>query len=178
MGKRSTFTRRPQDAYDTPLAPVLPLVPHLPPSFTYWEPCGGQYDLVEHLSAAHAGAVCEIASDVKPRDGRVFRVDALRATPADVDSTGVDMIVTNPPWTRPLLHQMIYRFSYMRPTWLLFDADWMHTKQARPYLSYCQRIVAVGRVKWIADSNNTGKDNAAWYLFDQRTPGQTVFVGL
>ena len=56
-------------------------------------------------------------------------------------------------------------FRNFRPTWLLFDADWAHTKQARPYLKYCDKIVSVGRVKWIPDSKMTGKDNCAWYLF-------------
>ena len=86
---------------------------------------------------------------------------------ADASLRDADHIITNPPWDRKILHPMIEHFASMRPTWLLFDADWMHTKQSTPYMDYCQKIVSVGRVKWIPDSKMTGKDNCAWYLFDQ-----------
>jgi hypothetical protein len=72
---------------------------------------------------------------------------------------------------------LIDRFASIRPTWLLFDADWMHTKQAIPYLQYCSKVVAIGRVKWIEDSKFTGKDNACWYLFDKNEMSGTQFYG-
>ena len=59
---------------------------------------------------------------------------------------------------------MIDHLCKIAPTWLLFDADWMHTKQAIPYLDYCEKIVSIGRVKWFG--NASGKDNSCWYLFD------------
>jgi hypothetical protein len=85
-------------------------------------------------------------------------------------------IITNPPWDRPPMHQIIDRCSRLAPTWLLFDADWAFTRQAAPYLQYCRRIVAVGRVRWIAGSEMTGKDNVAWYLFDAERC-TTDFIG-
>jgi hypothetical protein len=60
---------------------------------------------------------------------------------------------------------------------LLFDADWMHTKQSAALMTYCTRIVSVGRVKWIEGSRNTGKDNCAWYLFDRAGQQETKFFG-
>ena len=75
------------------------------------------------------------------------------------------MIITNPPWERKLLHPMIEQFSDLRPTWLLFDADWVHTKQAIPFMPRLRKIVSVGRVKWF--DKTAGKDNACWYLFDR-----------
>jgi hypothetical protein len=36
-------------------------------------------------------------------------------------------------------------------------------------------IVAIGRVKWIAGSKNTGKENYAWYRFDARHTSGPVF---
>ena len=39
------------------------------------------------------------------------------------------------------------------------------------------RIVSVGRVKWIAGSKFTGKDNAAWYLFDRPKNVPAEFYG-
>ena len=59
--------------------------------------------------------------------------------------------------------------------WLLFDADWPHTKQSKNYISMCSKIVSVGRVKWFG--NMTGKDNCAWYLFDEENDKPTEFYG-
>jgi hypothetical protein len=79
---------------------------------------------------------------------------------------------------REILHPLIADLSAERPTWLLFDADWMHTRQSTPFMPYLRKIVSVGRVKWIPDSKMTGKDNCCWYLFDQTSddaPAQ--FIG-
>ena len=176
MGKRSDFARRERDFYPTPVAAVEPLIPHLPERFTYIEPCCGDGALIRALSSfegvAHSGRFCptlEYASDIElpptllpaaPSVG-VHTMDALSIKKADAD-----FFITNPPWSRPILHRLILHLPEIRPTWLLFDADWMHTKQAAPYLEYCRKIVSVGRVKWIPDSPHTGKDNACWYLFD------------
>jgi hypothetical protein len=65
----------------------------------------------------------------------------------------------------------------MAPTWLLFDADWMHTRQSAPFMPRLRKIVSVGRVKWIPDSKMTGKDNCAWYLFDKPSDEPAVFFG-
>ncbi len=170
MGKRSTFKRRKNDRYDTPPEAVRPLAPHLQPGFTYIEPCAGKGALRDALYAS--GGVCLWAYDIEPRGAGIGKLDAMRIP----ISHRADYIITNPPWTRQILHPMIDHFRSMRPTWLLFDSDWAHTKQAIPYLPYCHKIVSVGRVKWIPDSLHTGKDNAAWYLFD-RDPAPTEFIG-
>ena len=87
-----------------------------------------------------------------------------------------DSFITNPPWDRSILHPLIMHLSDIAPTWLLFDADWMHTRQSTEYMVRCSQIVSVGRVKWIPDSKMTGKDNCAWYLFE-RGAAATRFVG-
>jgi len=164
MGKRSNFERRERDFHPTPYAAVVPLLPHLPPRARYHEPCVGDYDLVRHLSGHghHASVMSDITS------GK----DAL-----DITFTIADMFITNPPWRRDILHPVIEHLSGIAPTWLLFDADWMHTKQSAPFMPYCQKIVSVGRVKWIPDSKMTGKDNCCWYLFDQSRCEPTEFYG-
>jgi hypothetical protein len=43
--------------------------------------------------------------------------------------------------------------------------------------SRLRKIVSIGRVKWIEDSAGSGKDNAAWYLFDAIKAGPTEFYG-
>lgn len=175
MGKRSNFTRVDRDYYRTPREAVAPLVLHLPvDDLQYWEPCAGDGALIDALDDM-IGFACIAASDIAPMGDSIGRMDALTATEDNV--AGCTHIITNPPWTRQILHPMIEHFSAMRPTWLLFDADWMHTRQSAPFMGWCRKVVSVGRVKWIPDSKHTGKDNCAWYLFDQNSTGPTVFVG-
>ncbi|MAM60842.1 class I SAM-dependent methyltransferase [Maritimibacter sp. UBA3975] len=170
MGKRSDFERIPRDFYPTPREAVLPLIPHLPEWFTYLEPCAGDGALINALPGS---AICP--SDIDPRGEGIMQRDALELTERQLSAC--DFIITNPPWDRKVLHPMIEHFSAMRPTWLLFDADWMHTKQSAPYMPWLRKVVSVGRVKWIPGSKMTGKDNCAWHLFDQNAEGDTVFVG-
>jgi hypothetical protein len=148
------------DFYATPEEAVLPLLPWLPAGAKFCEPCAGEGHLIRHLEKQGHQCVSAFDADV---DTPYKMMDTQY-----IDEThicGADMIITNPPWSRDVLHPMITRFADIAPTWLLFDADWMHTKQSKPYMQYCRMIVSVGRIKWIADSKHTGKDNCAWYLF-------------
>ena len=172
MGKRSNFERNPRDFYKTPPSAVLPLMPHLKDDAYYCEPCAGDGALVAAMSVE--GYVCTAAYDIAPEYKSCTPMDALDLEHHHL--RGADFICTNPPWDRSILHPMIERFSNLRPTWLLFDADWMHTKQSIPFLPRLRKIVSVGRVKWFSDQ--TGKDNAAWYLFDKHDASlNTKFYG-
>lgn len=173
MGKRSDFPRRERDYYPTPIEAVHPLIPHLPIGATFIEPCAGNGALVSHL--ASFGHYCTRALDADPQGVAIEKADAL--TDDGLHRWQADFIITNPPWSRPVLHQMIAKFSFIMPTWLLFDADWMHTRQSAPFMPMLRKVVSVGRVKWIPDSKMTGKDNVAWHLFDANSHGATEFVG-
>jgi hypothetical protein len=50
---------------------------------------------------------------------------------------------------------------------------------ARAYdLPRLRMIVSIGRVRWIPDSEYTGKDNACWYLFERPSAwAQIRFIG-
>lgn len=173
MGKRSNFERIERDFYPTPPSAVAPLLPHLPRKFSYWEPCAGDGALIDALPGEAINK-----SDIEPRRDDILPIDALSIEYKPLYGKVWDFIITNPPWSRDILHPMIVHFSDMRPTWLLFDADWIHTKQSAPYLPRLRKIVSVGRVKWIPDSPHTGKDNVIWALFDQpRESGAIEFVG-
>lgn len=163
MGKRSNFERKKNDFYPTPYEAVLPLLNHLEQGTRYIEPCVGAGDLCNHL-AKHSH-VCLASYDLPD--------DATTKNYGVKDDT---IFITNPPWTRQLLHPMIDNLRQQAPTWLLFDAGWMHTKQAKNYLPYCQKIVTVGRVKWIPDSGYGSLDDSCWYLFVGHTT-QTTFFG-
>lgn len=173
MGKRSEFTRRKHDQYFTPEKPVLDLVPHLPQeTFTFVEPCAGDGRLVCHLEKNSRG-VCVDAYDIDPQPGGFY------VRPGDafgLVNSQVDFFITNPPWTRRILHPLIIHLSDQRPTWLLFDGDWLFTQQAKPYLPRLKKVVVVGRVSWM-ENGVSGKDNAAWYLFDRGNDQQTEFYG-
>lgn len=173
MGKRSDFDRIERDFYPTPEAAVEPLLRHLHGSEIFVEPCAGDGALIRHLEKA--GLVCAAAFDLEPQSSIVLPGDALRLTRRDCGEA--DYIITNPPWDREVLHPMIDTFRNILPTWLLFDADWMHTKQAAAHLAFCSKIVSIGRVKWFPETNMTGKDNCAWYLFLPVQVEETIFYG-
>jgi hypothetical protein len=169
MGKRSDFQRIERDYYPTPIEAVRPLVPHLPRApFNYTEPCAGDGRLVLHLRDLTGGrSLCEYSCDTEPQSLYIKQADAL-------DIQEASMFITNPPWDRKVLHPLIEHLSSIAPTWLLFDADWMHTKQSRPMIQRLKKVVSVGRVRWIEGTNMTGKDNCCWHLFDARDEGQSA----
>lgn len=153
MGKRSSFKRVERDFYPTPFEAVEPLLNYFGDYKYYFvEPCAGKYDLVNHLESC--GHVCVRYSDIE-----------LNATVTQYPSVLGSCFITNPPWDRKILHPLIENLRKQKDTWLLFDADWMHTKQSSDYMMYCETIVSVGRVKWIPGSTMTGKDNCCWYKF-------------
>ena len=171
MGKRSDFARIDRDFYPTPREAVAPLLPHLEYGAMFAEPCAGDGALIRALEAG--GMSCIEALDIEPKTDIAYRADALDWA-AD---NSADYIITNPPWDRKLLHPMIIHFSDQRPTWLLFDADWMHTRQSAAFMPRLRKVVSVGRVKWIPDSKMTGKDNCAWHLFGKPSDLPTEFFG-
>lgn len=167
MGKRSSFGRRPMDAYQTPHKGVLPLLPYLRAAgvTSFDEPCAGRGDLIDHLRCYQFR--CLYSGDIQAG------ADAL-----DVPAFRADCVITNPPWTRALLHPLIRHFMQAAPyAWLLFDSDWAHTKQAAELIRHCTDIVTVGRLRWIPNSKHYAKDNAAWYRFDVNHTAGPLFHG-
>lgn len=150
----------------------MPLIPYLDPESSFCEPCAGKGQLVEHLEKH--GFDCAVAYDIEPRYKNILKIDAIDLTKGF--SIYSDYIITNPPWTRQILHPLIEVFRNITTTWLLIDADWMQTKQASPYLDYCSLIVSIGRVRWIPDSPYDGKDNCCWYRFG-KDKTETIFKG-
>jgi len=171
MGRRSTFEKIPKDRYFTPYEAVLPLLPHLEPRTHFIEPCAGDGRLVRHLE--RHGHFCVDAFDQEPGHESVGQADAMTE---ELEIRPGEMVITNFPWTRSLLHPLIWRFCLRAPTWFLLDAEWVHTRQSAPFMPHIRKIVSVGRVKWIEGSKMTGKDSCVWIL---ATPeqGDCVFYG-
>jgi len=165
MGKRSNFERRERDYYPTPATAVPPLIPHLRRHGvrTFAEPCCGGGALVNHLEGF--GLRCTYAGDIATGDDALAR-----------ESYGaVDAIISNPPYARPLMHALIGHFQRIAPTWLLLEMDWAATRQAVPHLVCCSDIVVIGRLRWIAETTMTGKENFGWFRFDARHAGGPIF---
>jgi len=174
MGKRSTFDRKSKDFYETPLRAVEPLMPHLTKGrLQFIDPCCGNGNIAIHIS--HFRSILRWW-DFDKFDYLTEKMQTADATKHHYTQR-VNYFITNPPWNRKILHPIINNLAGQKPTWLLFDSDWMHTKQSAEYMKYCVKIISVGRVKWFPDSNSVGKDNCAWYLFDKNFTGETVFIG-
>ena len=168
MSKRAhkKHPRIPRDLYQTPPPPIHALLPFLEKGTRFVEPCAGEALLIDGLEAA--GHFCVAASDIHPLNPDHGCLDARRL-PKPAPGT---LIITNPPWKRDLLHELIVHFSDLAPTWLLYDTNWLQQVQARPYLPRLRKIVAVGRVKWVFEgSHSAGFEDSAWHLFDK--PGAT-----
>jgi hypothetical protein len=182
MGKRSDFERIERDFYPTPPEAIYPLTPWISTIEGFCEPCVGSGALSDVLVGL--GHHLALACDPEPSGeaaGYARRISALEITQADC--RGFSHFITNPPWPRkhgrgePTL-SMIRHLSSLRPTLMLLSADFAHNTYATEVLDYCPLIISIGRIRWIAGSEHTGKDNAAWYLFNQRIPikGKTIFV--
>lgn len=174
MGRRSDFPRVEKDHYRTfdPRA-LPPLLRHLPGRPLYAEPCAGDGDLIDQL-APHADlAWASTISDSPPHPAIIPGVDVLT-----VEREDAQMFITNPPWKRPLLHKIIVHLSDRAPTWLLFDAAWINTKQATRFMPRLRKVVSVGRLLWIPGTTMQGKDDVAWHLFDRPIAGSApLFYG-
>src|SRR6185436_11636738 len=99
MGKRSSFERIPRDFYPTPAAAVPPLIRYLRGVRSFAEPCCGDGALVRHLEPY--GLRCVYAGDIATGQ------DALALN----HYGAVDAIITNPPYTRDLMHRLIAHFQ-------------------------------------------------------------------
>ena len=189
VGKRSTFERVAKDYYPTidkraveALMPVLEkrdahnFVTAGDGSYyrvDYIEPCAGTGELINQIR--FYGHNCVAATDIMYYSEETGNKDVFSYTSQDLNDA--DCFITNPPWSRHILHPLIEHLSALLPTWLLFDADWAHTKQSAPYMKLCTDIVSVGRLIWIPGTTMTGKDNCAWYRFDKNNTKETIFHG-
>ncbi|MEP2841513.1 hypothetical protein [Roseibium sp.] len=178
MGKRSSFGRVAKDFYLTidPRA-VPPVIPFLKAEGirSFIDPCWGWGHSVGPLT--RAGLTCLGRYDIAPgtsikvdpdlpgQQGHVIQRDGRDLSFADLN--GADAIITNPPWSRDLLNQLIERWSPMVPTWLLFGAGWKHGTTEVPDLihAHCTDFVPVPRLKWMPGTKDTATDDCGWYRF-------------
>ena len=189
MGKRSQFDRIPQDKYmTTDFGPVRRLQPFLKPHTVFCEPCAGNGDIIKQMK--WYGHNCSYACDISPGgtaferlSAPIYKRDAMTLDKRWRLSSGATVFISNLPWSRKILLPMIDHLSKLLPLWTILDANFMHTKQAAPYIDRCSIIVSVGRVKWIKDSDGAGVDDSCWYFFPSPERGRPysggpTFIGL
>lgn len=164
MGKRSNFERVEKDYYRTfdPKA-VAPLVKYLPEDVSFIEPFAGDGSLILNIQKHLPKSKCVWSSDVDPKAEWISPYD-YEDVPYDENS----YVVSNPPWNRKILHEVIDFYHDLWEernvtTWLLWDANWLWTKQAKPFFNKIEYVIPIGRVKWIEDSNMSSKDDCAWF---------------
>ena len=177
MAKRSNFKRIERDFYATWDKRALPpLLKYIGSGVKFAEPCAGDGSLTRQL--INAGNTPVWQSDIEPQANNIIQADAFNLT---TELSSADYIITNPPWSRNrdgsgLMHDLIRHFKDINDTWLLFDADWMHTKQLAELIQYCEVAISVGRLKWIPNSKYDSKDNVCWYKFIKEKT-TTKFIG-
>lgn len=153
------------------------LLPHVPPGTVYAEPCAGDGELIHLLELA--GLECDWALELEPQGDfplarwPIAKGNALNLTANDLGAASC--FITNPPWSRPTLHALIEHLAAIAPTWLLYDASWMHTQQAMPYRDICTDVVSVGRLKFFRNSRYDPPDDCCWYRFATDGDGRTRF---
>jgi hypothetical protein len=175
MAKRSDFKRVERDYYRTfdPKAGHA-LRPFIEGIESALEPFAGAGDLINQFPE-----LSWVQSDIEPQVCFVDKMDAFEYTKEIVlDNCGADAIITNPPWSRPIMHRAIEHFAPIIQTWLLLDANWIWTKQASPYINkYLTDVVTIGRLKWIEGTTMSGKDDCAWFRFSADKSEPTRFFG-
>ena len=160
MGKRSSFERIPRDFYPTPPGGAA-ADSHLRGVRTFAEPCCGDGALVRHLNPTASAASMRAIS----RTGR----DAL----ASDSYGGADAIITNPPWSRQILHPLIPLPANCPDVAAARSGLGLH-QAGGAYLASAPTS-SHWAVIWIPGSTYNGKDNAAWYRFDARHSAGPVF---
>lgn len=174
MGKRSnlTVTDRPKDFWATVDPDALPSkFIEMVQGKTYAEPCYGDGDLEDLLmEVAH----CKWRSDIRETVGCSKVLDALDITKEDLK--GIDMIITNPPFSWTMLKPLLDYLPTLKPTWFLLPADLAHNVRMGPYMKNCAHIVSVGRLFWM-ENKVKGVDNYCWYRFHDSWDHGTRFWG-
>lgn len=192
MGKYSDMDRKTRDFYPTPEKAVYYLANHLESNseIRFIEPFVGDGALIDHIEKLITNAICVYASDIEPQlNGRkaeklsppgyipfnTHSYDDVNVLQNAASSYKANTIISNPPWintkngtdTPYQLNHIIQTLSNIAPTWLLLDANYAFNLRASDQMKICTDIIPVGRLIWIPGTEDTGKENCAWFRFDK-----------
>lgn len=197
--------RNSRDYYPTPAKAVLSLKKHMfsdtyeyhkgDKRVTFIEPCAGDGRLIQHLAPEFE---CTYASDLDPQvlykssivelsneDTHTYTIhnhDVFTHDWSHKDYDNAEYFITNPPWindgkTNNQLNRLIETLSIHKPTWFLLNGSYAFNKKSASCMEICTDIIPVGRLKWIENSPHMGKEDCAWFCFDQTKSIGAGFFG-
>lgn len=163
MGKRSKFEKNKRDYYRTfdPKAGKA-LEPYVTQGSYCAEPFAGAGDLLDNVHYVH----WDIVSDIEPQPGKydIDTKDAFSYTEKDMEK--VELLISNPPWTKAIFHKILDHFVPMIDCWFLMSANWKQNKGSAEYVDrWLTDIVPVGRMQWIENSEHSALDDCEWLKF-------------
>jgi hypothetical protein len=162
--RNSGYPRQLNEAYDTPVAPILALVPFLRArgAAHVWDAAAGAGNIVRTLSGQGfivTGTTADFFTETVP--------------------TGVDTIVTNPPFgTRGRLAvRFIERaVELMSIVAMLLRVDFDSAKTCthlfRDNPLFAQKLTLLNRIVWFQrEHHDSPSENHAWFVWDRRHHG-------
>ena len=163
MGKRSSFEPREGNYWPTPIRGVVPLVGHFKAigfPYKFAEPCAGDGTLIRVLKAF--GHTCTYAADIDPKGDGIAKADALELERQHVQ--GSHAVITNPPFDLaiPLIERWL---SLPILVWVLLPLDFLGKQESHHLVPRIAKLLMIGRLKWIPDSEHSGKDHHCWACF-------------
>jgi hypothetical protein len=166
------FERISNNLYQTPRSAIEPLIRFIEDDDvrTFAEPCCGNGAIIDVLEDHWLN--CISRTDIS------MGIDARTIDYASLNLPDrLDAIITNPPYdrSRKMMRAIIDNLRRQAPTWVLLEADFAYNRSSVELMDYCDDIVAIGRIKWIKDSKNTGTANYAWYKFGARPASMIGF---
>lgn len=172
------YARQDKDKYRTMMSAVEHVVEYMPNPCRFIEPCAGDGRLIKHLESFE-GFECVQAFDSAP-DAPHIPVGDMLHMPL---SSRADMIITNPPWRRKLLHPLMDRIIDEKwDAWLLIDHNWLATQQTAPYREHVRLIFPIGRHLWFdepppgMDTHKTPMDDAMWIFVSGLNTGPSTYL--
>lgn len=166
---RSNFNKVPSDqyfSYDPRIGESLK--PYLPKQeFTFIEPFAGKGHLIDQIQYYCPHAKLISAFDIENSSTKIIKIDIRNAKINSVP----DYFISNPPFSRSfmkLTKEQIIKFRKIAPTWMLLPFATACNKGFAEQMEYCTKIVPVGRIRWIPNSEHDETKDIAWFKFVQK----------
>jgi hypothetical protein len=167
------YERQAQDFYPTPDWVTQCLLDTVPLRGTVLEPCAGLGAMAKVIADAGHQVV---ASDLVRRDGSVYPILASDALQAALP-VGVQAIVSNPPYTRDLLPQLVdHWLGLLKPVsgqlCLLLLAQWGESASGQAlttrHPAYAGRVRLPRRIRWFPKKagDSSPQHNHCWVVWD------------
>ena len=167
----SIFTRREdRDFYRTPKECVELAGPLMNKESHWWEPCAG-----DGAISSHYPELITLASDIHPMKDGITTLDVLKCN----KPSGVDAIITNPPFFAA--YEILDRalFEWRIPALLLIRIETLSTMRRNSYTAHLSHMNIVSKLIAFATQdgrivNGNGTMRCAWCLFGPNTVPHTV----